>query len=241
MLKLLKAFALSLNMLSIIPFFKVHTFYKGINGYSAMFYPFVGFILGSILFLIHMLLEPLLPLMHLSVLIFALWILITGGLHLDGLSDTIDGLFVHKDKALQIMKDPHVGGMGMIFTFTFLLLKLSSVIHFELFYFLPFILMYSRFNAVLALYFFPYISNGVGKLLKEELHFPHMLFGLIFTLFLAYYASFIGAFFVCLFILLLVGSFFKARLGGFNGDMYGFLIEVTEVALLNYVILTQLT
>ena len=47
-MKTLKGFLLAFNMLSIIPFFKVHDFYKGINGYAVMFYPLVGFILGGI-------------------------------------------------------------------------------------------------------------------------------------------------------------------------------------------------
>ena len=65
------------------------------------------------------------------------------------------------------MKDSHVGGMGMTFTFVFLALKLSSVIYLEAFYLLPVILMLSRFNAVLVIYFYPYVSQGVGQLLKE--------------------------------------------------------------------------
>ncbi len=145
-MRILKAFALAFNMLSIIPFFKVHDFFKGINGLSAAFYPLVGFILGLMLWGIHSTLEGSIPTVHLSVIIFTLWILLTGALHLDGFSDSVDGLFVKREKALEVMKDSHVGGMGMIFTLVFLALKLSSVIHFEAFYLLPVILMYSRLN-----------------------------------------------------------------------------------------------
>ena len=71
-MKLLKGFALAWNMLSILPFFKVHNFFKGINGYSAMFYPLVGFILGSLLWAISFLLHGYVPTAHLSVIIFTL-------------------------------------------------------------------------------------------------------------------------------------------------------------------------
>jgi len=240
-IKLFQSFSLAFNMLTIIPFFKVHDFFKGINGYTAMFYPFVGFILGLILWLTHSLLEPYLPAMHLAVIIFALWIILTGALHLDGLSDTIDGLFVDKKRALEIMKDSHVGGMGMVFTVVFLLLKLSSVIYFEAYYLLPIILMFSRLNALLAIYFYNYISTGVGQLIKDELTRQQLLTALLFSLFLAYIFSFFSAFIVSTLVLLFCAKFFTARLGGLNGDTYGFIIEMTELFLLNYIIIAHIS
>ena len=238
-MKLLKGFALAFNMLSIIPFFKVHDFFKGINGYSAMFYPLVGFILGSLLWATHYLLQDYVPSTHLSVIVFALWILITGALHLDGFSDSVDGLFVSKDKALEVMKDSHVGGMGMSFTFVFLTLKLSSLIHFEAYFLLPIVLMLSRLNAVMAIYFYEYVSSGVGALIKEELSTKHLLFTTLSSLAIAYYFSFLSAFLVSLFALLIIGRFFAKRLGGLTGDVYGFIIEMSELALLNYLIIVN--
>jgi len=238
-MRLLKAFALAFNMLTIIPFFKVHDFYKGINGYSVMFYPLIGFILGSILWATHYTLDGNVASTHLAVIIFALWVLITGALHLDGFSDTIDGLFVKKEKALEVMKDSHVGGMGMTFTIIFLALKLSSVIHFEAYYLLPVILMFSRLNALLGIYFYDYISSGVGKLLKDELKIKHILIAIFSSLIIAYFFSFTGAFLLAILTLLIIGKFFTARLGGLNGDIYGFIIEVTELILLNYIIISN--
>ena len=238
-MRLLKAFTLAFNMLSIIPFLKVHDFFKGINGYSAMFYPLIGFILGLILYATHYFLQDYMPSTHLAVIIFALWVLITGALHLDGFSDTVDGLFVSKEKALDVMKDAHVGGMGMTFTVVFLILKLSSVIHFEAYYLLPVILMFSRLNAVLGIYFYDYISSGVGKLLKEELKAKHILFAIFYSLIIAYFFSFAGAFLLAILLLLIIAKFFTSRLGGLNGDIYGFTIEVTELLLLNYIIISN--
>ncbi|MDQ7060537.1 MAG: adenosylcobinamide-GDP ribazoletransferase [Sulfurimonas sp.] len=224
-------------MLSIFPFFKVHDFFKGINGLSLMFYPLIGFILGSLLWATHFLLQDFLPSVHLGVIIFSLWVLITGALHIDGLSDSIDGLFVPKEKALEVMKDAHVGGMGMTFTFVFLSLKLSSVIYFEAYYLLPVILMLSRFNAVLAIYFFPYISQGVGALLKAEFTKVHLFVALLFTLLISLSFDFIFVFIPAILTLLICAKFFTSRLGGLSGDTYGFIIEVTELVLLNYIII----
>jgi len=231
-----KGFALAVSMLTSIPFFKVHDFNKGINGYAVLFYPLVGFLLGLILWGTYSLLEGRLPDLHLGIIIFTLWVILTGALHLDGFSDTIDGLFVSKERAIKVMKDPNTGGMGMIFTVTFLILKASSLAVFDAFYLLPVVLLLSRFNAVLSIYFFPYISqNGMGALAKKELKASQVLMALVYVSILS--ISTLGLFALSLFILFVVKSFFIRRYGGFSGDIYGFTIEITELLLLNAILL----
>ena len=239
-MKILKGFTLAFNMLTIIPFFKVHSFDKGINGHAAMFYPLIGLLIGLALWGTYLLLQPYLPHLHLVTFLFVLWVMLTGALHLDGFSDTIDGLFVQKEKTLEVMKDSHVGGMGMIFTAIFLIFKLSSLLFVanqELLYLLPVILLLSRLNATLAIYFFPYISSGVGSLIKKELQIKHILIALIYSAISLY---FFDHFFLALISLVgffLIAKFFTSKLNGLNGDIYGFIIEVTELLMLNYLII----
>ncbi len=235
MTNLLKGFALAVSMLTIIPFFKIHNFNKGINGYAVMFYPLVGFLLGSILWAIYVLLSGYLVPTHLGIIIFTLLVVLTGALHLDGLSDTIDGLFVDRSRALEVMKDPHSGGMGMIFSVVFLILKASSLAVFELFYLLPIVLMLSRFNAVLAIYFFPYIThNGMGALAKKELKSWQVVVALLYVLALSFSSLWLIA--ISFSILIICAIFFIKRYGGFSGDIYGFTIEITELFLLNAIL-----
>ena len=236
-MKLFYGFALAFHMLTILPFFKTHTFFKGINGYSAMFYPLVGFVIGALLWVVHLLLQDFLPPAHLAVIIFALWVLLSGALHLDGFSDTVDGLFVPKERAFEVMKDAHVGGMGMVFSFVFLALKLSALLSFDAYYLLPVLLMLSRLNATLAIYLFPYASNGVGALLKAELSLKMVLFTLFYSCALLYFFSFGAALLLSLAVLFLCAAFFVKRLGGLSGDIYGFIIEVSELVLLNALII----
>ena len=40
--------------------------------------------------------------------------LLTGGLHWDGLADVFDGLGVSKSRRLEVMRDPHVGAFGVM-------------------------------------------------------------------------------------------------------------------------------
>lgn len=229
-----KSFALAISMLTTVPFFKIHDFYKGINGYAVMFYPLVGFLLGAALWGVYSTLSPYVASTHLGIIIFVLWVLLTGALHLDGFSDTVDGLYAPKERALEVMKDAHVGGMGMIISGTFLILKASSLAHFELFYLLPLILTLSRLNAVLAIYFYPYITpSGMGSLAKEEFTKKQMLVALFYSFLIVLLYNKLLLFVSALLVLFVIKSIFVKRYGGFTGDIYGFTIEVTELVLLN--------
>jgi len=234
--RVFKGFALALSMLSTLPFLKVHDFYKGINGYAVMFYPLVGFVLGAILYGVSLLLFPYFPHFHLAVILFTLWVVFTGALHLDGFADTIDGLFVPKERSLEVMKDPHNGGMGMTFGAVFLILKASSLIALPNYALLPLVLLLARLMIVFCIYFYPYVSGGMSQLAKEELQSKQVSIALLYSLLFIflYNAWFLLA--ASLFIMLLVKRFFIKRYGGFTGDIYGFTIEVTELFLLNCII-----
>lgn len=229
-----QGFALAVSMLTTVPFFKVHDFYKGINGYAVMFYPLVGFISGAVLWGFYLLLAPYTASLHVGIIIFVLWVLLTGALHLDGFSDTVDGLYVPKERALEVMKDSHVGGMGMIMSVTFLIAKASSLAHFDYFYLLPIILLLSRLNAVLAIYFYPYVSpNGMSSFAKAEFMKAQLLIALFYSLIIIAIFNMWILPVSSLLVLFVIKNFFIKRYGGFTGDIYGFTIEVTELILLN--------
>lgn len=242
--KLFLGFALAFSMLTIIPFFKVHNFYKGINGYAVMFYPLVGLILGMFLAGFYYLLRDFLPSNYLYILTFVLWVLLTGALHLDGVADSFDALFVPKNRREAVLKDPHMGAMGMIFTLLFMMLKVAVFMQTELIYFLPMILMLSRFNAVLAIYFFAYIrKEGMGTLAKAELKGWQVLSALLLILLVAlFYKSYLF-FWMLAFVLLTLASVYyiaKRYFGGFSGDLYGLLIESSELVLLHLIMIKVL-
>ncbi len=238
MKNIFSGFALALSMLTTLPFFRVHNFYKGINGYAVMSYPFVGFLVGSLLYSVYMLLTPYLPSTHLGIILFALWVLLTGALHLDGFCDTVDGLYVPKERALEVMKDPHNGGMGMLFGGTFLILKASSLASFELFYLLPIILLISRLVVVCEIYFFSYVSkHGMGTLAKEEFTKEQFFITIFYSLLLVILFDSLLLLGVAFIVMLLIKKKFIKRYGGFTGDIYGFSIELIELLLLNIVLL----
>ena len=238
MKQLFAGFALALSMLSTLPFFRVHDFFKGINGYAVMCYPLVGALLGAILLGCYLLLLPYVPETHLKIMLFFLWIVLTGALHLDGFADTIDGFFVSAERAEAVMKDPHTGGMGMVFTVAFLILKASALWHLEALSTLPLVLMLARYNAVAAIRFYPYIrKEGMGSLAKAELTGVQFAAATLMAVAAALFAPqgwllLLGS----VATLWLTARFVARRLGGFSGDVYGFTVEVSEVVLLHLLI-----
>ena len=142
MRKNLASFLLALQFLTRIPV--PHHFdhqaddFVELCGRSVLSYPLVGLLIGGILYLSAMLL-PLIINGNLSelvvaVLILLIWVLISGGLHLDGLADSADawlGGFGDPERTLEIMKDPRSGAAGVIALVLVLLIKfvlISSVL-----------------------------------------------------------------------------------------------------------------
>ena len=235
--KLFLGFALAFSMLTIIPFFKVHNFYKGINGYAVMFYPFIGLLLGAILATTFYALEGVVNQTYLYLLIFVLWVGVTGALHLDGVADSFDALFVPKTRREAVLKDPHMGAMGMIFTLLFILLKLSAFMQMQMIYLLPMLVMFSRFNTVVAIYAFDYIrKDGMGSLAKSELTLWQFTMAVLGVILIAWFDNSQAFLWMALLSLLSLGFIYfvaKRYFGGFSGDLYGLLIETSELVMLH--------
>ena len=51
-----------------------------------------------------------------TLLCILVYIAVTGGIHLDGVADSCDGIFSNrpKERVLEIMKDSHIGAFGVI-------------------------------------------------------------------------------------------------------------------------------
>ncbi|MGI9402503.1 MAG: adenosylcobinamide-GDP ribazoletransferase [Rhizobiaceae bacterium] len=81
---------------------------------SAIWFPIAGLLIGIIPALVYASLSGPLPALVASGLAIAAGMLITGGLHEDGLSDCADGFGGARDpeKALEIMRDSQIGAFG---------------------------------------------------------------------------------------------------------------------------------
>jgi adenosylcobinamide-GDP ribazoletransferase len=102
----------------------------GDSGRAAVWYPFVGLVIGTLVWLAWKGALFIFPSFVAGIITLAVWAILTGGLHLDGLADCCDGLFVSagKERRLEIMKDPHVGAFGVIGVVLVLLLKAATLV-----------------------------------------------------------------------------------------------------------------
>ena len=85
-------------------------------GQALAWYPAVGLLIGVALLLVDRGLEQLLPPAPTAALEVALLALLSGGLHLDGVADTADGLALQGDRAdrLGVMSVGNIGPAGVM-------------------------------------------------------------------------------------------------------------------------------
>jgi len=209
---------------------------------SLYYYPVVGFLIGAGLALIAWLSNWLQLGWGGDAVVIVSWIVISGGLHLDGLMDSADGLFSgrERDKKLEIMKDSRVGAMGGIALVSVVLLKfalLTSIPYPAKLGALLIAPAMGRCMMVAAILLFPYARTGpgLGKCFgpdagKEKLWgaIAFLLLGTILA------AQLLGLVFIAITALLVsqAALWINNVLGGQTGDTYGALCEITETVFL---------
>ncbi|MDZ7673267.1 MAG: adenosylcobinamide-GDP ribazoletransferase [Halanaerobiales bacterium] len=208
---------------------------------SMLYYPLVGTIIGIILVVVNLILSKILPNLVVNILLIISWVALTGGIHLDGLSDSFDGIFGGKDKEriLDIMHDSNVGVYGVLAIVLILLLKFTLLTELPiqdknmLLITVPTI---SRFAMVLAVYLFPYArKEGFGKAYKLYLKRKHLLVASLWTFLLATVLLFwqgLVLIIVALLSVLLIGKHITNKIEGLTGDNYGAVNEIIEVVIL---------
>jgi len=207
-------------------------------GWSFTWYPIVGLVIGTILAFMATI-SPF-ESYPTAFLILFIWVVITGGLHLDGFGDSCDGLFATVDlkRRLEIMKDPRTGSWAVI---GLILLLLGKFIFLPL---IPPLLLIippilGRWVMVLAVYSYRYArSSGLGGYFRDGLGQVQVGIATVFT----FSAILVFSLNIVLFIFMVaiglgivwgVGRWASKRLGGgITGDVYGALCELTELACL---------
>lgn len=128
-MKFLHAFAVAVQFLTLVPVPKSVRHSPEIVGWSVVFYPLVGLLLGAMLLLFGKLVAGAGPLLA-AALVLTAWVMLTGGLHLDGLADCADawvGGHGDRERSLRIMKDPCSGPVAVAAVVLLLLLKFSTL------------------------------------------------------------------------------------------------------------------
>lgn len=205
-------------------------------GYSFTYFTLIGTGIGLLLFGVGSL--TLLPDFQVAFLVVLAWVVITGGLHLDGFGDACDGLFAATTPArrLEIMKDSRAGSWAVIGLVLLLLGKFLSVSSLT-----PALLILppvaGRWVMVMAAWAFPYArQQGSGGYFRDGLGWQQAAWAsVVASLILLAMSVFLDlhallALPVVILVLFGVGQWASERLGvGLTGDLYGAMCELTEL------------
>lgn len=210
-------------------------------GRSLLCYPLVGLLFGALLWALAGLLGSTPPVLQAALLLTG-WVLLSGGLHLDGLADSADawlGGFGDRARTLEIMKDPRSGPIAVVTLVLLLLLKFCALL-----------VLVQRGQAALLLIVpvlgragllglflcTPYVrAGGLGQALAD--HLPRATGrGVLLLTMLACWLWAGGIGFWLLSVAVVVFCWLRQlmmrRLGGTTGDTAGALLEILEASVL---------
>lgn len=234
----LRAFRLALQFLTRLPIRVDFAVDDATAGRSILFYPAVGAVIGGLLWSVVSMLPDSTPTLA-SVLVLTIWVLLTGGLHLDGLADCADawiGGYGNRERSFEIMKDPASGPIAVVVLVLTLMLKataLSALMERPQGWPLLMTPILGR-SAILALMLsMPYVNpKGLAAGMMAHLSRPTARSVLIASVVLGVFTLGVMPMVIAAVVLMLVRAAALQRLGGATGDVYGAAVELTETALL---------
>jgi adenosylcobinamide-GDP ribazoletransferase len=213
---------------------------------GSAYFPLVGLLLAALLWLVLLATSAILPSLVLGALLVVVQTVLTGGLHLDGLMDSCDGLFggTTPDRQLEIMRDSRVGSFGVLGAVCVLLFKFAAfasirphLLTLALFLVLP----VARWAMVLTVNLFPGARlSGLGSAFRRTITLQRLLAAGVTSLVIVLIAGRLVGLLVWVvgtLVAVAMGALINRRLGGLTGDSYGAIEEITEIVLLLLIIL----
>lgn len=220
------------------------------------YFPLVGLVLGLLTFLIGtvslVVFDPFIT----SIIATLSLVLLTGGLHIDGLGDTFDAIYSYRDKErmLEIMKDSRLGTNSLLAILFLILLKVGfiySLINEGLFWLVIFMPVLGRLGVMAITYKTKTPrEKGMGNLFIGKCTIDMLITGTTYTIMIM---LLIGKFIFkvsSLQLSILIGSIlvvflfvniFKKhiykKIDGVTGDILGCTIELSELLYLIYMYL----
>ncbi len=200
-----------------------------------LFLPFVGFILGIGTVVLFSFLAPLE--WYGAIISATVYMMFYGFIHTEAVMDVADAIYAsHSGKdAYEIIKEPTVGAMGVLYAIGFILLKVSGTVYLFMHNFLMefvAVLVISRLSLLLLFKMHTFRSSFATQLKKAWSTKYFIISSTIFTL--------LGSLLIGNFIFLLLGGlalailisfYIKSKIGFVNGDVLGATLESVEILL----------
>lgn len=207
-------------------------------GRAGIWFPIVGLLLGALLAGAHYALNQIFSPLLSAALSVALWALLTGGLHLDGLADCGDGLLaaVSPERRLEIMRDPRLGTFGGAALILQLLLKTFAIAALPVPSIVAFLLAPSiaRWLILIVAAQPSARPGGMGDAFKHGLTRSVYLGAAIIPIVLIVLSG--GRAIIAALLVHIVAwgiiRLTRSRLGGVTGDVFGLTVEVSELMVL---------
>lgn len=214
-------------------------------GASIAWYPLVGLLIGGLLMMLDRALSLVLPPVPTAALEVAALALLSGGLHLDGIADTADGMAVQGDKAdrLGVMSDGRTGPAGVMALVIVLIVlwaslaSLGPTVRPAALLLAPAL---ARWSVVpLVLIFQPARPRGLGHALDTAGRWPTTIIATLISCVAA--ISVFGSAGLLLMVIAAIAAIVIAwsasrMLDGITGDTHGAAIEVSQVVVLLMII-----
>lgn len=223
-------------------------------GGSVKFFPLVGAVLSIFYGIVGYIIFFLLPNYNLHLapqligfILLMLNIFLTGALHCDGFTDTMDGILSGRkpERILEIMKDSHVGAHGTTSLILLLIGKYTMFATLQVPLALPALILMPiipRHCMSFAVVLFPYARpQGLGKAFHEFSSKRDLILPIVFTILIAIICSPLAliVYAVTTFIMYAFDRYVSHLIGGLTGDVYGATTELGEFVVLFLFVIVQ--
>ncbi len=125
----LEAFRVAVGFLTVIPTGEARVSPPHEMEMAFSLFPLVGLGMGIDLTILGWLMAKLASTLVAASVLLVFWVVVTGGLHLDGIADSFDALSLGKksDERLKIMKESTVGTFGVLAVVLLMMLKMAAL------------------------------------------------------------------------------------------------------------------
>ena len=236
----MRGLILALQFLTSLPTPRIADVEPGQFARSAGWFPAVGLLIGAIV-AGALTLGVRVDLWLAALAGLAVWVLVTGALHLDGLADLADALgAAHRDpeRLLEVLRDPHIGTFGVVAIVLAcsgkLVLLMLAAKHAVPLVGLALIPAWARYGAVLWSQTLPPLAAGTAELFAwQRAGWTLLAWGAVLMIASASFALILAA---APLVLAAWWAFLKRYLGGMTGDCLGAGVELVELVLLGALI-----
>lgn len=219
--------------------FNEENFIKSLNLFTLM-----GAVIGFLMCIIYLIFNNIYISFVRGLILTIGYIVITGGIHLDGASDTSDGIFSGRtgDRIFEIMSDSHIGAFGVI---TLILIILSQFVFFsylsiEAVFMMPVV---GRASTIVACWNKKYAkkSKGMGTAFIENIDNRVLMVNLLILFVLSMFSwnriAMVTSSFATVSISYFISTLIDDKIGGMTGDTCGFITEISQIIFMILVLL----